>query len=316
LDNGLSLLQLSLPKDSSAVPFNSWVRAVVGTRDERLLFGGTYFAVPGGVQQLTQDAAQILKFPYKYNAFRFDYSADGLQATGDMEFQTYVQGVDTGWTAWSTRSEREFTQLSAGTWVFRVRSRKPGGEISGEGVYEFRITPAWYNTWWFMVFQVIFVIGALLLPGHTHRYKVVQEALTTFAVIVPFIYLGNWLTGFLNHYYSTNVGFIQVLVSATLACVLDPIQNYLKGHVHKRNEKHRARHLSKHGHSPEHRDSQHHASEHGSPEHHSSAHHDAEHQLSEKQSPAHHSPEHHETGHHDSKHQSPEKHSPDKKTSE
>ena len=72
---------------------------VVGTRDEHLLFGGTFFAIPGGVQQLTQAAAQILKFPYTYNAFRFDYSANGLQATGDMEFQTYVQGVDTDWTS-------------------------------------------------------------------------------------------------------------------------------------------------------------------------------------------------------------------------
>ena len=40
-----------------------------------------YFAVPGGVQQLTQGRAQKLKFPYNYNAFRFEYSANGLQAS-------------------------------------------------------------------------------------------------------------------------------------------------------------------------------------------------------------------------------------------
>ena len=312
LDNGLSLVSLSLPKDSSAAPFNAWVRAVVGTRDEHLLFGGTFFAIPGGVQQLTQAAVQILKFPYTYNAFRFDYSANGLQATGDMEFQTYVQGVDTDWSVWSTRSEREFTQLSAGNWVFRVRARKPDGEVSGEGVYEFRITPAWYNTWWFMVFQVIFVIGALLLPGHTHRYKVVQEALTTFAVIVPFIYLGNWLTGFLNHYYSTNVGFIQVLVSATLACVLDPIQNHLKGHVHRRNERRRAKHAQSHGlHHPEHASAEQHHSPHQTPEHHASEHHAAEHGSSEQ----HQASEHHAAEHHSPEKDSPKKLSPEKDSS-
>ena len=63
-----------------------------------------------------------------------------------MEFQTYMQGVDKDWTAWSTRTEREFTQLGAGKWVFSVRARKAGGEISGEGVYEFIITPGLVRT--------------------------------------------------------------------------------------------------------------------------------------------------------------------------
>jgi len=243
LDNGLSLVSLTLPRDSSAAPFNAWVRGVYGTNDERLLFGGAYFAVPGGVQQLAQAAAQELQFPYNYNAFRFEYSANGIQATSDMEFQTYVQGVDKDWSAWSSRTEREFTQLKPGKWVFRVRARKAGGAVSGEGVYELSITPAWYNTWWFLVFQVLFVLGALLLPGHAHHYKVLQEALTTFAVIVPFIYLGNWLGDFINHYYSTNIAFIQVLTSALLAFVLDPVQNYLKMHVQRRNERRRQRHL-------------------------------------------------------------------------
>jgi len=243
LDNGLSLVSLALPADSSAAPFNASVRGVYGTRDERLLFGGAYFSLPGGVQQLAQALAQQLQFPYNYNAFRFEYAANGLQASGDMEFQTYVQGVDSDWSAWSPRTEREFTQLSPGNWIFRVRARKIGGQISGEGVYQLRITPAWYNTWWFLVFQVLFVLGALLLPGHAHHYKILQEALTTFAVIVPFIYLGNWLGNFINHYYSTNIAFIQVLTSALLSFVLDPVQNYLKMHVQRRNERRRQRHL-------------------------------------------------------------------------
>ena len=243
LDNGVSLVSLNLPSDASAAPFNAWVRGVYGTRDEKLLFGGAYTSSGGGVQQLTQGVAQRLTFPYNYNAFRFEYSANGLEAKGDMEFQTYVQGVDTDWSGWSTRTEREFTQLSPGHWVFRVRSRKSGGQVSGEGVYELQITPAWYNTWWFLVFQVLFVLGALLLPGHAHHYKVLQEALTTFAVIVPFIYLGNWLGEMVNHYYSTNIAFIQVLTSALLAFVLDPVQNYLKMHVQRRNERRRLHHL-------------------------------------------------------------------------
>ncbi len=246
LNNGVALVSLSLPKDAAAVPFNAWVRSVVGTSDERLLFGGTSSSSPGGVQQLRQNLAQMLKFPYDYNAFRFDYSANGLQASGDMEFQTYMQGVDNGWTGWSTRSEREFTQLGAGKWVFRVRSRKPDGEISGESVYEFKITPAWYATWWFAVLQVLFVLAILILPGHLHQSKVLQEILTSFAVIVPFVYLGDALHEFFLHYYSGEVALVKVLMSASLALALEPIQGHLKMHVHRRNERRRQRHLQRH----------------------------------------------------------------------
>jgi len=239
-DNGLSLVGLNLPRDAAAVPFHSWVRSVVGTRDERLLFGGTYFADPSGVQQLAQGKAQKLVFPYDYNAFRFDYSANGLEASGQMQFQTYMEGVDKGWSSWSTRSEREFTSLNHGAWIFKVRSRKADGVLSSEGVYEFTVRPAWYDTWWFAVFQVLFVLGLLIIPSHT-PHKGLQDALTTFAVIVPFIYLGDALLGFVDHYYSSEVVFFKILMSAGLSALLDPIQNYLKKHVHHRNTRHAAR---------------------------------------------------------------------------
>lgn len=292
LANGLSLISLNLPKDPAAAPFVAWVRGVYGTRDERLLFGGTYFASPGGIQQLTQGAAQKLKFESEYNAFRFDYSADGLRAGSGMEFETYMRGVDKDWTPWSTRSEREFTQLGAGTWVFRVRARKADGEISGEGDYALTVRPAWYATWWFAVLQVLFVLGILILPRHFHQNEFLQEVLTTFAVIVPIVYLGDAVNGFLEHYYSSEVAFVKVLMSATLALCLDPLQNHLKKHVKRHNERHRERHLQR---KAQHSAHQHPAEHH--PEHQGAHHpeHDSEHHPEHSSGhPTNHGGEHHE----------------------
>lgn len=241
LDEGLSLVNLNLPRQSNAVPFQAWIRSVVDTQDEHLIFGGTYFSAAGSVQQLLQGNSQILTFPHNQNAFRFDYSGNGLLASGDMQFQTYMQGVDKNWTGWSNRSEREFTQLGAGNWMFKVRSRKANGEISEEGSYEFHISPAWYDTWWFTVFQVFFVLGLLLLPGHTHQHEGFQRALTKLAVIFPFVYIGDWLTDLIGHYYSTDVGFVKIMMSALLAFMLDPMQGLVERQVHKRNEHRRAK---------------------------------------------------------------------------
>jgi hypothetical protein len=245
LNNGVSLVDLKLPNDEGELPFHAWVRGVVGTRDDHLVFGGTYFSKPGGVQELTQSLSQQLQFPFKYNAFRFDYSANGLQATGDMEFQTYMRGVDTGWSKWSTRTEREFTQLGSGLWTFKVRSKKPDGEISTEATYDLYISPAWYDTWWFTVLQVLFVVGLVLLPGHTHQHRGLQNALTTLAVIVPFVYLGDWLSDLIGHYYSTDVAFVKTMMDVLLAFALTPLQNLVQRAVEYRNEKRREHKLKR-----------------------------------------------------------------------
>ncbi len=309
-----------MPKDSLAAPFNAWVRGVEGTRDDRLLFGGAYFASPGGIPQLTQGDAQRLKFDHTYNEFRFDYSANGVSASGDMQFQTYMKGVDADWTSWSPRTEREFTELSAGHWDFKVRARKSDGEISGEGEYTFTIRPAWYATWWFAVIQVLFVLGILILPRHFHQNEFIQEVLTTFAVIVPIVYLGDAVSGFLEHYYTGEVAFVKVLMSAVLALCLDPIQNYLKKHVKRHNEKHRERHLHHKAqlaelhHLEHHHPGEHHPGEHH-PEHHPGEHHPGEHHVERHHSGEHH-PEHRPAGEHDSEQHHSEEHRSDEHPAE
>ncbi len=239
VDNGVSLVSLNLPRDPAAAPFRAWVRSVVGTRDDRLLYGGAYFETVGGVQQLLQSKPQKLEFPNQYNAFRFAYSANGLGASGEMEFQTYMRGVDKDWSSWSTRTEREFTELRRGTWVFRVRARNANGEVSSEGTYELEVRPAWHDTWWFAAIQLIFVATLLILPGQA-RHKGLQDALTTFAVILPFSYVSAAMSDYIKH-YSAGVGVFKILLSSTLAFLLDPIKKRLKKSVEKRNAKRAAR---------------------------------------------------------------------------
>ena len=234
LNSGVSLVGVNLPADAEAAPFRAQIRAVVGTRDDRVVFGGAWSAKAGGVQSLIQDPAQILKFPYRYNAFRIAYAANGLGPSGAMEYQTFMNGVDNGWSKWSPRIDREFTELPHGRWVFQVRARMPDGQISSEATYVLRIKPAWFQTWWFAILQVLAVIGILVLPGHT-PHKKLQEALTTFAVIVPFVYLGDTLTGFIEHYYTSEVALVQLLISSGMAFMLDPLQKMLEKLVKKRN---------------------------------------------------------------------------------
>lgn len=240
LDSGISLVGLRLGKEPGAVPFGAMVRSVEGTRDEKQIFGGAFTDVPGGVPRLEQGRQQILKFPFDYNAFRFSYAANGLEATGSLRFQTYMAGVDAGWSAWSARSDREITQLQAGTWTFQVRARNPHGEISGVGAYSVRILPAWHETAWFVGVQILFVLALLVVPGFIGVGNRFQDVLTTFAILVTFSYVHTTLSPTIGQ-HSNGVVFFRVIMSASISFLLGPLKKAItkvlgKLHTPKRTE--------------------------------------------------------------------------------
>jgi hypothetical protein len=225
LDGGLALLGLSLPGTAAAVPFQALMRSVQSTKDDRVFFGGAFFETKDGVQQLTQGGSQIPKFPFDYNAFRFAYSASGLEAGGSLQFQTLIPGVDRDWSSWSDRTEREVTMLPAGDWMLRVRARNQRGEISGEGAFSLRILKAWYDTLWFAAVQVVFVLGLLILPGFFGGTKggKLQDGLTTFAILVPFTYLSSAIGPWIGQ-YSKGIVFFKVLMSSSISFLLNPLK--------------------------------------------------------------------------------------------
>jgi hypothetical protein len=236
LDNGIALIGLSLQPDAAAVPFHALIRGVTGTRDDKILFGGTYSDRRGGVASLKQPDFLRPEFPFKYNAFRFAFSANGIQSTGDMQFRTLMNGVDTKWSNWSTRFEREFTELRPGTWNFRVQARKPNGELSAEATYQLIILKAWYDTLWFTLVQVSVVLALLVLPRYARAIKGLQGGLINFSVIVPFSYISAAMSSTIGH-YSAGVVFFKVLMSSTLSFILDPAKKTLKKQVETRSKR-------------------------------------------------------------------------------
>ncbi len=72
-----------------------------------------------------------------------------------------LEGVDRDWSAWSTESHRDFTNLGFGRYRFRVRGRNVAGQISGEASYAFTILPPWHRTWWaYAAYLLLLALGA------------------------------------------------------------------------------------------------------------------------------------------------------------
>jgi len=81
-------------------------------------------------------------------SMRFEFAAPTFLNERTTQYQARLDGVDADWSAWSTESRRDYTNLSFGDYRFHVRARNELGQTSGEGVYAFSILPPWYRTWW------------------------------------------------------------------------------------------------------------------------------------------------------------------------
>ncbi|WP_134088903.1 triple tyrosine motif-containing protein [Olivibacter sp. XZL3] len=101
----------------------------------------------------------------KQNNIRITYALPHFSINA-VQFQYQLDGNAKNWSAWSAVTQKEFTNLSPGQYIFRVRA-KINGRISPESLLAFEIAAPWYQSgaaW------IIYTILFLLLLYGARRY--------------------------------------------------------------------------------------------------------------------------------------------------
>ncbi|HVI47065.1 MAG TPA: triple tyrosine motif-containing protein [Chitinophaga sp.] len=111
----------------------------------------------GGYQPLQQQSA--IRWPRKDNAFHFEYSSPAYGLQNNIEYSYQLEGYDPQWSAWSLKSEKDYTNLPDGRYTFNVKAHDNLGNESAVVSYSFVVSPAWYKTVW------AYIIYALLFGG-------------------------------------------------------------------------------------------------------------------------------------------------------
>lgn len=101
----------------------------------------------------------------KQNNIRITYALPHFSINA-VQFQYQLDGNSKNWSAWSTVTQKEFTNLSPGHYIFRVRANI-NGKISPESLLTFEIAAPWYRSG---VAWIIYTILFLLLLYGARRY--------------------------------------------------------------------------------------------------------------------------------------------------
>jgi signal transduction histidine kinase/DNA-binding NarL/FixJ family response regulator len=86
-----------------------------------------------------------------------------------VEAQILIDGIDTGWTPFDAKSERELTGLRDGTYTMHVRALADTGLANEVDGITFVIRPPWWRT---APFEVLFALGLAGLFFGSHLFRV------------------------------------------------------------------------------------------------------------------------------------------------
>jgi signal transduction histidine kinase/ligand-binding sensor domain-containing protein/DNA-binding NarL/FixJ family response regulator len=100
--------------------------------------------VNGEVRSLS--ASEVLA--YDENNLEFAFALLSYFREKDTRYRTQLVGFDRALSEWSADHRRNYTNLSAGEYTFRVWGKDHAGNVSGPAWLAFRIQPAPWKTWW------------------------------------------------------------------------------------------------------------------------------------------------------------------------
>jgi signal transduction histidine kinase/DNA-binding response OmpR family regulator/ligand-binding sensor domain-containing protein len=133
--------------------FPTLIRKVLA--NGRLIFSGYRYR-----HKIDSDVKNLFPiFDYKDRNLRFEFAAPFFEDESETRYQYLLEGYDEVWTAWNKETKKDYTNIDSGTYTFRVKAKNVYGNLGKEAVFQFKVLPPWYKTWWaFLFYAILFIL--------------------------------------------------------------------------------------------------------------------------------------------------------------
>lgn len=102
-----------------------------------------------------------LTFSFDFNTVAFSFGATSYDLHEENEFQYILEGFDDGWSTWAKDTEKSYTRISEGNYLFKVRGRNIYGDVSPETTFAFVVSPPWYRHPFAYITYAILLVGVM-----------------------------------------------------------------------------------------------------------------------------------------------------------
>jgi DNA-binding CsgD family transcriptional regulator len=122
---------------------------------------------------------EAIDIPFSRNNIRISFSLPYYRQS-KIKFQYYLEGYSRQWSDWSSATQKDFTNLTRGSYTFKVRAKINEETISDVTVFEFSVLPPWYGSNWALAFYALIGIIGLIAGKRIYEAKLSkdQQAIT------------------------------------------------------------------------------------------------------------------------------------------
>ena len=106
-----------------------------------------------------------------YNSFHFEYSSPAYGLQNNVEYSYKLDGYDKKWSVWTTKSEKDYTNLPSGNYTFQVKAHDNLKNESKVIQYSFAVNPPWYKTVIAYVMYLLILFSLLLFVNNLQKRK-------------------------------------------------------------------------------------------------------------------------------------------------
>lgn len=144
-------------------------------KSDSVIFGG-YFLTGDHQPASEQDPDSIPDLASsKYNSIHFEFSSTLYEQQDNVEYSFKLAGFDKDWSAWSAKSEKDYTNLPSGKYTFFVKARNNLGNASDPVQYSFSVLPAWYQTGFSYLIYFFLLVGLIIVAEKWQRKRHQKE---------------------------------------------------------------------------------------------------------------------------------------------
>jgi len=147
-------------------------------KKDSTLFGG-YFAAYKHKIKTPRHVDQDITIAHSQNSLHFEYASTSFGQKNNTEYSYQLIGFDNEWSSWTTKNEKDYTNLPPNKFTFAIRSKNSLGKISAPIFFTFTVTPIWYQTLIAKLLFVLFLLSIvyLLIKWQKRKHKKAQDLL-------------------------------------------------------------------------------------------------------------------------------------------
>ncbi|MFC2152453.1 response regulator [Bacteroidota bacterium] len=145
--------------------YNTVIREVYA--NDSLLYGGK------------QEIDRLIELPYKFNYLQYTFSALYYEDHNKTTYSYFLEGFNKQWSEWSLKTEKEYTNLPPGNYIFKVKAKNVYEKESNIAEFKFVILTPWYRSIlaYILYGLIIFIFIRYVVKFYTWSLKRDKEIL-------------------------------------------------------------------------------------------------------------------------------------------